>query len=179
ENLVRDFPRAPEHLRGLLSLHGHLGWMRDGTRLYLLTQKSVQQELKLSEEQVQKVAEVANRLRETFWDPRNLSPDGMRARVEELQAQQEALVKALTPPQAERLRQITWQQQGTGALSDPAVAEALGLSDDQKQRIQTIQNEARSALRDNFRPEGWKKLEGIWKGAEEKLLQVLTAQQQT
>ena len=62
----------------------------------------------------------------------------------------QVITKALTPKQLKRLNEISVQQRGTRALTDPEVAKALVLSSKQKQEIEDIQNGARDAMREQF-----------------------------
>jgi hypothetical protein len=90
--------------------------------LTLLQNKSVQEELKVSEEDVKKVPE----------------------------AIMEALGKVLKPEQLKRLKQIEMQQRGTRAFSDAKVQTALKLTDEQKEQIDTIQKDAAKEMREMF-----------------------------
>ena len=54
ERLLNDNPQAQEYQRGLSSIYSHLDWLRDGSPFFLLTQRSVQKELKLDDTQVTK-----------------------------------------------------------------------------------------------------------------------------
>jgi hypothetical protein len=49
----------------------------------------------------------------------------------------------LTPEQQGRLRQITWQNRGAAAFADPALQEALALSENQKEAIRGVIEEVR------------------------------------
>jgi hypothetical protein len=153
----------------------------------LLQQASVQKELKLSDEQIQQVTALAAKQRETFSALGDLDPEERRQKVAEAQqAQRAELAKILAADQAQRLKQIAWQQAGPQALANPEVATALALSDEQKQAVETAQNEMREQMRAVFaggpggdRETARAKMAEIQKAATEKLDQVLKPEQQT
>jgi hypothetical protein len=110
----------------------------------LMTQKSVQDELKLSEEQVKKVTEYAQSRRNSGRGARNLSQEERQKRLAEAaQANEKALADILTADQLKRAKQINLQVRGAQVFSDPEVMTALKLTDDQKEKIKTIQDDAR------------------------------------
>src|SRR5262249_37457169 len=70
-------------------------------------------------------------------------PDSLVKQAEELsQAAEKGVEEILTKDQLKRLGEISLQQRGGHALGDPEVAKALGLTEEQTQRIQKIQPEA-------------------------------------
>jgi serine/threonine protein kinase len=165
----RDPPRPP----------GRPGPHRGELERRLLSQKSVQEELKLSGEQVRQVKQIEDRRREAFHKLRHLSPAEWRARAEEFWEEPEkVLADLLRPEQARRLRQIALQQRGTEAFTDPEVARLLLLGPEQKDKIRSLQEEIHRSLRSAFRfgprVDGWKKAEEAWKNEREQALQVLT-----
>jgi Spy/CpxP family protein refolding chaperone len=91
-------------------------------------------------------------------DFQNLSEEERQARFEEFRKQAEERMKVarekleqiLLPEQMERLKQIGIQVQGTRALEDPQVAEALGLTEDQKQQLEKIREEIRAEFQRRF-----------------------------
>jgi hypothetical protein len=111
--------------------------------LLLLTQESVQTELQLSETQVKGVGDWATLRRELRRGPYRTDPDEWNSKVQQILAQEKALTEGLGPRQAERLRQISWQQRGPFAFTDPEVSEALQLTAAQKETIRTLVEEAR------------------------------------
>jgi acyl-CoA reductase-like NAD-dependent aldehyde dehydrogenase len=112
--------------------------------LMLLAQKSVQAELKLSDDQVKKVGEALAGQRAEFQKLRALPREEREKKFAELFETSRKLTKEIvTPEQGQRLRQIHWQQQGALAFGNPRVAEALHLSDEQKEKIEAIHKEAR------------------------------------
>ena len=152
-----------------------------GNTLMLLSQKSVQTELKLSDEQVKKVDEQLEKQREAFASLRDLN------REERQKASQAAVAEILKDDQLKRLKQISIQQRGGQALDDPEVAMALNLTAEQKDRIKAIQDAAQAEMRELFqagagggdRAELQKKGEATRAETSGKLLGVLTEGQQS
>jgi Spy/CpxP family protein refolding chaperone len=151
--------------------------------LYLLGQKSVQEELKLSDEQVKKVTELQEKQREAFQGLRDLSPEERQTKMQEIaKAQNEALAKVLDAKQLKRAKQIALQQQvrfGLAfVLTNDELAKTLQITDEQKQKIQEIRRSAFEEMRDLGRDEeGRKKREEIRNATNEKVNGVLTAEQ--
>jgi hypothetical protein len=161
------------------------GGGRGGNSLSLLTQKSVQDELKMSEEQIKKASEQVEKQRESFAGLRDLSREERQAKMQEsAKANQALLAEILKEDQLKRFKQISLQQRGGQALADPEVAQALGLSTEQKDRIQAIQEASQGEMRELFqaggdRQETQKKAEALRASVNEKATAVLTAEQQT
>jgi serine/threonine protein kinase len=179
EKLVHNRPQAPEFQRGLFSIYSRLGALRGGRQLNLLAQKSVQEDLRLSDDQARQVAHLRDKRQEAFRDFQPLTPEEWRAKFDELAAQEMALADLLQPEQATRLRQIALQLRGTEAFSDPEVAKALQLTHEQKERIWALQDETRRVIWAGYHagdtsPEGRKKLEDLWRSARDQVLGVLT-----
>jgi len=154
----------------------------------LLGQKSVQEELKLSEDQVKKLQEFQTSQREKFQGLRDLSEDERRQKFQELAKESEKVVdETLKPEQKKRLKQISLQlqlRQGTRAYSSPEVASALQLTDEQKDKLKTIGEESQKAGRELFQPggdrdEARKKFEELRKQTQEKVMGVLTDEQKS
>ncbi len=153
-----------------------------------MTQKSVQDELKLSDEQIKKATEQVEKQRESFAGLRDLSQEERQAKMQEnAKANQAVLAEILKEDQLKRFKQISLQQRGGQALADPEVAQALGLSTEQKDRIQAIQEASQGELRELFeagagggdRQELQKKAETLRASVNEKSTAVLTPEQQT
>jgi Spy/CpxP family protein refolding chaperone len=156
-----------------------------GGGLFLLTQKSVQEELKLSDDQLKKVGELVEKQREEFGKLRDLSREERQKKVEELTKEShKALAEILKADQVKRFKQIQWQQEGARAFADPEVADALKLSDEQKDKVKAVREEAQKemrALRESgaSREEVRKKFEEIRKASSDKLMGILTDEQKT
>ena len=163
---------------------GQQGGFGGGT-IFLLTQKSVQDELKLSGEQVTKIKELSDKQRESFRGQRGPRDEEARKKREEArQTTEKAVAEILKPDQLKRVKQISLQQQGGRALSNPEIAAALKLSDEQKDKIKSIQEETRTARgqrgqRGQRSEEELKKQQEARKATNEKLMKVLTSEQKT
>jgi hypothetical protein len=105
-----------------------------------LTHKDVRDDLGLTAAQTRRFEEVTRGLpmfsEGGFDSLAKLGPDQRRARMsEESAACERILTDLLTPAQAKRLRQIALQMYGREALNDPDVADALGLTTDQRGQL--------------------------------------------
>jgi hypothetical protein len=127
--------------RGRPGPFGPPGFPGGGVRS-LLALKSVQEELKLSESQVEEVMKLSGK----SWGLFRMSPEERRAGLEELAAGEKAQVEGMRPEQVRRLKQIVLQQRGPHALGDANVADALRLTAAQRDQIRAIQEEARRTL---------------------------------
>jgi hypothetical protein len=166
---------------------GFGGFSRDLTSL--LAQKSVQTELKLSDDQVKKVTQLAESRGATARPQRGQTTnrEELRKQQEErAQASEKALAEILKPEQLKRAKQISWQQQGTQAFANAEVATALQLSNEQKEKIRGIQEQAQQARGQLFQrgaggnfEEARKKMEEARKATDEKVMNVLSAEQKT
>ncbi len=169
--------RPPARPPGADRGRGWFGSPRANQELYLLAHKSVQEDLKLSEDQVRQVRQVGARRREAFQKLRYLSPAEWRPTLEALGDPEKTLAEILRPDQARRLRQIALQHRGPES-HDPEVVRALQLTAEQRERLRAIQEEAHRSVRAAYfagmRPDTWKKVEEAWRGAREKAVQVLT-----
>ena len=164
-----------------------------GGSFALLQDENVKKELDLVDEQVSKITSLQEKLQEDlrsqfqgqdFSSFRDLSEDERNARVEEMRAKsqkvtdaaQKQLDEILLPQQRERLKQIVVQQQlrrqGTSdALSEGELAEQLGITEEQKQRLADKQREVETALRE--------KMEKLRQEAQDEVLSVLSDSQKS
>ena len=156
---------------------------------FLLSNKSVQKELKVTDEQAEKLntfaREMMEKQREEFQANRDLSQEerrerGLRTRATELVKGMGGILK---PEQVKRFEEIQLQQSGVGAFSSPRVQEGLKLTDDQKTKLREINEESSQAMRDAFqdsqsdREGAMKKFAELRKQATEKAVGVLTDEQ--
>ncbi len=120
----------------------------------LIDNPSVQKELKLSEEQAEHIRDLRRqikdkaltKIREQSSTPRkdgNAADPQARAK-EIMKAASDETLKGLAdilkPEQLKRLRQIRLQQEGLNALFDPEVIKILKLTDEQRSKIQAVQD---------------------------------------
>jgi hypothetical protein len=131
----------------------------------LLGQKSVQEELKLSDDQVKEWKEFGEKMRKEREGLRDLSREEAGKKMQELRKEsEEKLAKLLDKKQAKRLKQITLQVSkrfmGAGVYANPEVAKALAFTDDQKKDIKAIQEDAGKQIREIFQGEGTREEKG-------------------
>ncbi len=157
----------------------------------LLENKSVQEELKLTKEQIDKSKALAEEVRKThdedFKKIREMSDEDRRDLMKKVNDEtMKGLAGILKEDQLKRYKQIQLQQQsrmGPNVLLNPDVEKELKLTDDQKSKIKTIaedtQKEAR-ALREGGGqpgPETFQKMQAISKEGMEKASATLTDDQ--
>jgi type 1 glutamine amidotransferase len=162
------------------------GPMRGPSAAMLLGQDAVQKELRLSADQLKKLEALSEKMRGKTQDAFALDEPERGKKLRELnQENDRALATVLSPAQAKRLKQIVYQQQGTAALATPAVAEEIGLSGEQRQRIAKINEETSTRLRELFRPgappdgAARAKMQALRKAGSDRILAVLTDTQKT
>jgi Spy/CpxP family protein refolding chaperone len=159
----------------------------------LLANKSVQQELKVDEAQAAKLNTLAQdqmeKQREQFQKLQDLSQEERREKIQELSrtsaaALRKELEEVLKPEQIKRFQQIQIQQAGIlGAATMPRVQETLNLTDEQRTKLRTIQEEQQESMRDIFQSAGddraaaMTKMADLRKKTNEKALAVLTDSQ--
>jgi hypothetical protein len=128
-----------------------------GSVASLLQNESVQKELKVDKDQADKVKEAVQQVQDKHKDEfaklRDLSQEERRAEGQKLnRAVSEETLKAvdpiLKPDQVKRLKQIELQQLGSQAFTRPEVQMALGLKDDQKEKIKTLAETAATEMRE-------------------------------
>jgi Spy/CpxP family protein refolding chaperone len=168
--------------RGGFGGGGGLGGF-DRSGLFLLSQDSVQKELKLSPDQASQVNNLLEKSRESFGGFRDLSREERRRRMEETAKANEAAVQnILDENQSKRLRQIALQQRGGWALADPKIADELELTADQKDQINSIQEDARNEMRNiaegGDRQQARERFQALRKSTGQKLEALLTPEQQ-
>lgn len=124
-----------------------LGSGRVLSAVMLLRQEAVQAELDLSAEQKEKIAALGERLRNAGGNLREMSQEERQQWMAEMQ---ERMAKAddyvrefLSEDQVRRLQQIRVQALGLNAASDPAVAKELGITDEQREKMQNLVRELR------------------------------------
>lgn len=134
--------------------------------LGLLEREAVQQELKLADEQVSQIGDLAEEFgsaREAFGDLlgqlREADEEERQSLLEEIRLRRQerrdqvlaALQDVLEPEQFDRFRQLFRRERGISALRDASVAAELELTDDQKTRIAEVLNTASDRRRELFR----------------------------
>lgn len=131
--------------------------------MMMLANESVQKELKLTPEQLEKVKEASKTIqdkhREEMAAARELEREEAREKMMEIQKAQDAefakeISSVLTADQSKRLGQIKMQVQGVGAFSTEEVGKNLKLTDEQKDKIKTINEDLGQEMRPSFRAAG-------------------------
>jgi serine/threonine protein kinase len=121
--------------------------LRSATHFYLLCQPAVREDLQISAEQQQPLAELTDRVGQEWlssWRDIGMTSPAERARrtLQQARANEASLSELLTSDQQDRLRQIGLQSEGAAAFRDQEVAAAIGLSPTQRERIRMIEDDA-------------------------------------
>jgi Spy/CpxP family protein refolding chaperone len=158
----------------------------------LLSNKSVQEELKASSEQVEKLNALGTKLsakqREEGQKIRDLSEDERPAKQRELMQTMMTEIKTglgeiLKPEQVKRFEQIQLQQAGTMAFGQPKVQEALKITEEQKTKIRDLGQEYQPKIREAMqgfqddREAAMKKMAELRKEQSDKAMAILTDSQ--
>jgi len=137
----------------------------------LLQDDSVRKELDLVDEQVSKLTDIATKLREDvqasfqgidFGSFRDLSEEERNAKMAEIREKadkitaegQKEIDAVLLPHQRERLKQLTVQSQmrfgADRALASGTLAEQLGITEEQKEKLAAKQQEIQAGLQEKI-----------------------------
>jgi Spy/CpxP family protein refolding chaperone len=120
----------------------------------LLTNKSVQDELKVTDEQKTKLEALSRKIGETMQEKmRDIPQDQRREKFAEIQRELGAMVEkelagVLKEDQVKRFKQIQRQDMGPRAFADPEIQKALNLTAEQKEEVQKIVEGSREAIRE-------------------------------
>jgi hypothetical protein len=135
------------------------GMMGGGGVSMLIGNESVQKEIKLDDQQIEKCKELATANREKG---QKLRDELQGVDQEEARTKRQAFAKEMNestwksvgefmkPEQIKRLHEISYQTMGAMAFSDPDVAKKLSLTDAQKGDIKTINDESMAEIRQIF-----------------------------
>lgn len=168
----------------------------------LLRNEKIQEELKLTEAQKQKIQtaseESREKMREMFSGLRDKSREERREAFEKMRGEMDAMRKkseeqilsALTESQKERLQGIELQLQGPRALANPEVAKKLDIDELQQEEIklalEEVRSKSQSQMRELFagvrdgsvkREEMQKKMEELRAAGDKAVMEVLTKEQ--
>lgn len=166
-----------------------------GGPLMLLMMPEVREELEMTEDQTTKLRESQRALfesmrseggRESFRDMSDEEREKRRAEMEKKTA--DMLKEVLLPKQVERLEQLALQREGTRALSNQKVINALKITPEQQAELTKIGEEAREQITELFRGGGRdaseeqraqnrEKMDAIRKTVEKKAMGVLSDEQ--
>lgn len=178
-------------------------------KLMILSSTKVQDELELTDEQRKQIAERTRKRMESFQELRQANPEDIQAHfAKQLRRSDAMIAKLLDSKQSTRLAEICLQQSGPRAFDDPKVAKALGLTKSQKSDIKQITENAQREIQSLFESRGqplrpppggfpsprsaedrplrqppdpkmMEEIHELRKQADEKILSVLTAAQQS
>jgi Spy/CpxP family protein refolding chaperone len=158
----------------------------------LLQNTGVQKELKLTDDQIQKIKDVTQKIQDKHKDDfaalAKVDQQERREKFQELfktigEETEKSLADILKPEQSKRLKQIGLQQRGSQAFNDEEVQKTLKMTDDQKDKIKTLNEDAGKEMREifqnaqgNFREAG-EKAAALRKETMEKVMALLTDEQ--
>jgi len=109
----------------------------------MLRQKSVQDELKLTSDEKEKIHDFTTKQHKRAEALQDASEEEREKKFAQLSKENEAFVEGLLEPdQEKRFRQIMLQRAGLVMVTDPKVASALDLTEDQKEKARALQKEA-------------------------------------
>jgi hypothetical protein len=163
-----------------------------GESMMLLRQESVRKELKLTPEQLIKVADLTEKMHDKFdrviiegsEEERDKQLKELKKEHEKAQAEnQKALAEILKPEQWKRLKQISYQRQGGKAFTDQDLAKAIQLTEDQQKKIRAINDETSKQVHELFESgaprdeEIRQKMTELQKASTAKILKLLTEAQ--
>jgi Spy/CpxP family protein refolding chaperone len=158
----------------------------------LLQNTGVQKELKLTDEQIQKIKDVTQKIQEKHKDDfaalAKVDQQERREKFQELfktigEETEKGLADVLKPEQSKRLKQISLQQRGSQAFNEEDVQKTLKLTDDQKDKIKTLNEDAGKEMREIFQNaqgnlrEAGEKAAALRKETMEKVMALLTDEQ--
>lgn len=162
------------------------GMMRGGGNVtgMLLQRADVQKELNITEDQRTKMRQAQEKRQAAMQELRNLSPEERQQKMQELM-QSNDLTAALNDTQKKRLKELEYQWQGAMALNQAEVAQAVGLTQEQRTKIAGLQQQMGQTLRESmqgFQPGGdmtevRKKMEELRDKTEKDIEAVLTPDQ--
>ena len=126
--------------------------MGGGPALY--ANASVQKELKFTDDQAKKAREIVTDLREKYQDKlteARQSQDFQAMQKINREMSDEAkkmMADVLKPDQIKRFDQISLQQRGLQAFTDPEILKKIDLNDDQKAKIRDIGQEVQAQMQE-------------------------------
>jgi len=168
---------------------------RGGGGLFMLRNKSVQDELKMTQPQIEKLdakqQELMQSMRELFQGGQGQNdPQARRSMMMKMQEmQQKAVADILDTAQQKRFKQIELQMEGPAAITRKDVADELKLTDAQRAQVRSIQQDVQSQMQsmrqgvdfrnmsDEDRQQMFQKMQAIQKAAGDRYAAVLTSTQ--
>jgi hypothetical protein len=150
----------------------------------LLTEPTVQDDLKLNSEQKTKLKSVADKLREEWAENKDkiekMTPEERGKLAKETSKKtNDAIVGVLDEKQVKRLKQIDLQDRGPLALFDPEVRKALDVTDDQIGQVKSLVKDSLPDMEKAYKAGDRTKLDELVKSAREKFQKIFTKEQKT
>jgi Spy/CpxP family protein refolding chaperone len=152
--------------------------------LMLLSEKSVQTDLKLTAAQNKKVNAAMTKQMMTMKTTFNLAPEQRDKKMQEIvKTSDQAADELLTADQKKRVKQISLQVQGGQAFTNPDVVKDLDLTDEQQTKIKAIHDGIGKQMGEMFKgkklpPQAFQqKMTEIKKTADADARKVLTSEQ--
>ncbi len=202
EKLISENSDVPEFKAALAIINQHAWRVQGCWDLVFLTNSMVQEDLKLSEDQVAKIQALRDKLQalqeklweqrraagkefrkrgsDGHWKPEPPKPEQLSQMRKQAKDNQETIAAILLPNQAERLKQIRYQLDNL-SFEDPDVIAELKLTAGQLEEIRSIQSKTGEAIRRYFDPPHRERsflvVENFWKEARKKIADVLTVEQ--
>ena len=106
-------------------------------------------ELKLTEEQTAKLTELQTGARSAFQALRGIPEDERAAAMKSMrEGQEKSVSEVLDEPQFARLLQLVWRETGLASVERDDIAKALGLSDEQREKLSPILADRQSGQRE-------------------------------
>jgi Spy/CpxP family protein refolding chaperone len=165
---------------------GGFGGGGQSLKTTLLTNKALQDELKISDDLKEKFTKFQEAQVAEMQKLATLGQDDddqiarLKAQIKVIE-DRKALLKDLSSEQTKRLEQIDRQRMGLGAFNNEKVVKELKLSDDQKDKVKTINDEMNKDMRElftaGFGADTQKKIASLREEAMDKAVELLTADQ--
>jgi len=162
EKLISEHPAVQEFQDALAATRQHTLFIQGGLQLVWLTDPRVQEDLKLTKDQVQKFTALYQQVQEqgeAFRRTGKPRPDGppqwtdehRRLFRQQAQANEKSISDILDPAQKKRIKQIGWQKGGPRVFFDPEIIAKLELTADQ---IDLFHGFLDQALKESWKAKG-------------------------
>jgi hypothetical protein len=166
------------------------GMGKGGGAAFLLMNKSVQEEIKLTEDQVKTIGEAQAKQREMFGKFKDMTQEEKQDAFKKLGEETDKFVKDLKPEQSKRLREIQLQQVGPQVFANEDMQKAVGLTEadvkkvaltaDQKDKFKDLGEAMMADMKElpkGFDADTQKKRQALTKEYKDKAIAVLTSEQ--
>jgi hypothetical protein len=165
--------------------HGQGAQSNQPPVLGLLANPNIQKELKLSDEQINKLKDSLSKVWDKYKDDfAKFAQTPFEERFKKMKEinkdANKAMSSVLDDKQLKRYKQIEWQLAGVGALGDPSLQTELKLSDEQKKKLDGLFYDFEKKMEDMVKSgeRSQEKYVNAAKDVEKKANDVLTEEQQ-